>query len=81
MSAFGGIVALNREVDDETALLLAETFLECIIAPRFSAPGAASPYSQQVHWSARGCRIGRLRSPSFDRHLPQLVFEYLAGGG
>jgi phosphoribosylaminoimidazolecarboxamide formyltransferase / IMP cyclohydrolase len=39
MSAFGGIVALNREVDDATAEILAETFLECIIAPGFS-PGA-----------------------------------------
>jgi phosphoribosylaminoimidazolecarboxamide formyltransferase / IMP cyclohydrolase len=38
MSAFGGIVALNREVDDETAKLLGETFLECVIAPSFSAP-------------------------------------------
>ncbi|HMJ12564.1 MAG TPA: bifunctional phosphoribosylaminoimidazolecarboxamide formyltransferase/IMP cyclohydrolase, partial [Polyangiaceae bacterium] len=36
MSAFGGIVALNREVDESSARLLAETFLECIIAPRFS---------------------------------------------
>ncbi|MGE3675355.1 MAG: bifunctional phosphoribosylaminoimidazolecarboxamide formyltransferase/IMP cyclohydrolase [Polyangiaceae bacterium] len=39
MSAFGGIVALNREVDLATAELLAETFLECIIAPSF-APDA-----------------------------------------
>ncbi len=39
MSAFGAIVALNREVDDTTAEILAETFLECIIAPGFS-PGA-----------------------------------------
>lgn len=39
MSAFGGIVALNREVDDAAAQILAETFLECIIAPGFS-PGA-----------------------------------------
>src|SRR5579872_7250626 len=31
VSAFGGIVALNREVDDETAQALAETFLECIV--------------------------------------------------
>ena len=39
MSAFGGIVALNREVDEAAAQILAETFLECIIAPGFS-PGA-----------------------------------------
>jgi phosphoribosylaminoimidazolecarboxamide formyltransferase/IMP cyclohydrolase len=37
LSAFGGIVALNREVDLATAKLLAETFLECVVAPAFSA--------------------------------------------
>ena len=35
-SAFGGIVAVNREVDEELAARLAETFLECVIAPSFS---------------------------------------------
>jgi phosphoribosylaminoimidazolecarboxamide formyltransferase/IMP cyclohydrolase len=39
VSAFGGIVALNREVDETTAKALAETFLECIVAPSF-APAA-----------------------------------------
>lgn len=37
LSAFGGIVALNREVDAATAALLAETFLECVVAPSFAA--------------------------------------------
>jgi phosphoribosylaminoimidazolecarboxamide formyltransferase / IMP cyclohydrolase len=37
LSAFGGIVALNRTVDEATARLLAETFLECVIAPDFAA--------------------------------------------
>jgi phosphoribosylaminoimidazolecarboxamide formyltransferase/IMP cyclohydrolase len=36
VSAFGGIVALNREVDTATAQALAETFLECIVAPSFT---------------------------------------------
>jgi phosphoribosylaminoimidazolecarboxamide formyltransferase/IMP cyclohydrolase len=36
VSAFGGIVALNREVDEATARVLAETFLECIVAPSFA---------------------------------------------
>jgi phosphoribosylaminoimidazolecarboxamide formyltransferase / IMP cyclohydrolase len=46
MSAFGGIVALNREVDEATAALLAETFLECIIAPSF-APAALERLRQK----------------------------------
>lgn len=37
VSAFGGIVALNRPVDAATAKLLIETFLECVIAPAFAA--------------------------------------------
>lgn len=37
VSAFGGIVALSHEVDAATGALLAETFLEVIIAPSFSA--------------------------------------------
>jgi phosphoribosylaminoimidazolecarboxamide formyltransferase / IMP cyclohydrolase len=37
VSAFGGIVALNREVDEACAQALAETFLEAVIAPAYSA--------------------------------------------
>ncbi|MFC7063247.1 bifunctional phosphoribosylaminoimidazolecarboxamide formyltransferase/IMP cyclohydrolase [Halobacillus seohaensis] len=36
ISIFGGIVALNREVDGETAAKLKEIFLEIVIAPSFS---------------------------------------------
>jgi phosphoribosylaminoimidazolecarboxamide formyltransferase / IMP cyclohydrolase len=36
ISAFGGIVGLNREVDEEAAKVIAKSgFLECIIAPGF----------------------------------------------
>jgi phosphoribosylaminoimidazolecarboxamide formyltransferase/IMP cyclohydrolase len=37
ISIFGGIIALNREVDKATAEKLYEIFLEIIIAPSFSA--------------------------------------------
>jgi phosphoribosylaminoimidazolecarboxamide formyltransferase/IMP cyclohydrolase len=36
-SAFGGVVALNRECDEPTTALLLETFLEAVVSPRFSA--------------------------------------------
>ena len=35
LSAFGGIVALNGEVDEGTARALTESFLECVIAPGY----------------------------------------------
>ncbi|WP_094603211.1 Bifunctional purine biosynthesis protein PurH [Sporomusa silvacetica DSM 10669] len=36
LSAYGGIIALNREVDKETAQLISELFAEAVIAPAFS---------------------------------------------
>ncbi len=36
VSAFGGIVACNRVVDDDLGRELSETFLECVIAPGFT---------------------------------------------
>jgi phosphoribosylaminoimidazolecarboxamide formyltransferase / IMP cyclohydrolase len=36
-SAFGSVVAINREVDAALAELLAETFVECVVAPGYSA--------------------------------------------
>ncbi|MDD2221257.1 MAG: bifunctional phosphoribosylaminoimidazolecarboxamide formyltransferase/IMP cyclohydrolase [Clostridia bacterium] len=37
LSAYGGIIGLNREVDTETAKEMAKLFVEAIIAPKFSA--------------------------------------------
>ena len=37
LSAFGGIVGLNREVDAETAAALTSTFIEAVIAPSIAA--------------------------------------------
>ncbi|NLY56212.1 MAG: bifunctional phosphoribosylaminoimidazolecarboxamide formyltransferase/IMP cyclohydrolase [Firmicutes bacterium] len=41
VSIFGGIVALNREVDKRTAEKMQEIFLEVIIAPKFSQEALA----------------------------------------
>ena len=41
LSAFGGIVGLNRELDVETATALTSTFIEAVIAPSFTAEAKA----------------------------------------
>ncbi len=41
VSAFGGIVAMNRELDDETAAVLGKTFFEVVIAPSFAPEALA----------------------------------------
>ncbi len=40
-SAFGGIIAFNCEVDEETATAVTQQFLEVLIAPRISGPARA----------------------------------------
>jgi phosphoribosylaminoimidazolecarboxamide formyltransferase/IMP cyclohydrolase len=42
VSAFGGIVALTHPVDEAAGKLLAETFLEAVIAPSFDAGARAA---------------------------------------
>ena len=37
VSAFGGIVAVNREIDADTASAIAEVFTEVVVAPSFTA--------------------------------------------
>ena len=57
VSAFGGIVALNRPVDAETAGRLAEVFFEVIIALDFS------PEARQVLERRRHLRLLRMPAP------------------
>jgi phosphoribosylaminoimidazolecarboxamide formyltransferase/IMP cyclohydrolase len=37
VSAFGGIVAFNSNIDSDTAINLKDIFLECVVAPSFDA--------------------------------------------
>jgi phosphoribosylaminoimidazolecarboxamide formyltransferase/IMP cyclohydrolase len=46
-SAFGGIVALNRPLDDATAEELARTFLEAVVVPAISEEAAARLAAKQ----------------------------------
>lgn len=41
VSVFGGIVAINKEVNAESAEKLSKIFLECIVAPSFSSEALA----------------------------------------
>jgi len=77
-SAFGGIIAFNRTVDEETAELLATPglFIEAIVAPDFSA-GAVGVLTTKPKWKAnvRLMQVGPLDSPPASRH-----YRYIDGG-
>jgi phosphoribosylaminoimidazolecarboxamide formyltransferase / IMP cyclohydrolase len=45
LAAFGGAIALNREVDVETAKLIAESYAEVVAAPEF-APGVMDIFAK-----------------------------------
>jgi len=71
-SAFGGIVALNREVDGGTASLLAGIFLEAVIAPSFS------PEALEVLRSKKNLRL--LAAGPFRARAGSLQARTLYGG-
>jgi len=74
-SIFGGIVAANRTIDEPTALLLKEIFLEIIIAPDFT-PQALEILSAKKN--IRLLKLGELTS-SADRK-PEWLVTSVDGG-
>lgn len=73
LSAFGGIVALNREVDLATAELLGETFLEVVIAPSFAADALERLRRKSA---LRLLALGRLDAAD----APMLTYKRVSGG-
>lgn len=58
LSAFGGVIALNGKVDEPTARLIIENFVEVVIAPAVS-PGAAT-----ILAAKRNLRVLTARPPA-----------------
>jgi len=57
LAAFGGAIALNREVDAATAACIAENYAEVVVAPEF-APGAMAVLEKKKN--LRVLRIGNM---------------------
>jgi phosphoribosylaminoimidazolecarboxamide formyltransferase/IMP cyclohydrolase len=72
VSAFGGIISFNREVDGETANAVAELFAEVILAPAFSVD------AQRILASKKNLRL--LTLVDFSEHAANLEFKKVAGG-
>lgn len=58
VAAFGGCVALNRECDIETAKLIAENYMEVVVAPEF-APGVMDIFAEK-----KNLRVMRIKNMS-----------------
>ena len=75
-SAFGGIIAFNRELDADTARAIVDRqFVEVIIAPSISAEALAITATKQ---NVRVLACGEL--PAIDGRTSQLDFKRVTGG-
>jgi len=72
VSAFGGIAAFNRELTEATARLIAETFMEVVIAPGFSDAARA------VLKERKNLRL--MLAPSIEPVAGGLEFKRVNGG-
>jgi phosphoribosylaminoimidazolecarboxamide formyltransferase/IMP cyclohydrolase len=78
LAAFGGAIALNREVDRETAELIAETYAEVVVAPEF-APGVMDLFAK---WkNLRVMRIAAMARLGSFVGAPYVDFKSLIDGG
>jgi phosphoribosylaminoimidazolecarboxamide formyltransferase/IMP cyclohydrolase len=69
VSAFGGVIGVNREIDEETAREMAKLFVEAIAAPGYSEAALV------VFGSKKNLRLMRV-APGLDR----LVIKSISGG-
>jgi len=72
ISAFGGIAAFNQPLDEETATLIAQTFMEVVIAPGFS-DGARKVLAEKKN-------LRLLLAPSITPVKGGLDFKRVSGG-
>ena len=73
LSAFGGIVAFNKNVDRKTAEEIVKTFLEVIIAPGFDQD------AMEILNTKKNMRVLEI-SPSTERQSAGYDFRRVAGG-
>ncbi len=74
VSIYGGIVALNRSVNLETALELEKTFLEIILAPEFEKDAL------EVLQKKKNIRLIRMEASAFAGTEDQYTFKRVTGG-
>ncbi|MCL2105440.1 MAG: IMP cyclohydrolase [Kiritimatiellaeota bacterium] len=78
LAAFGGCIALNREVDTETAKRIAENYAEVVVAPEF-APGVMDIFAAK-----KNLRVMRIHNMAdLTRFVARRVVEFksLIDGG
>jgi phosphoribosylaminoimidazolecarboxamide formyltransferase/IMP cyclohydrolase len=69
VSAFGGVIGVNRELDEETASEIAKLFVEAIAAPSFSAAAL------KIFSAKRNLRLVQVAAA-----LPDRVIKQISGG-
>jgi phosphoribosylaminoimidazolecarboxamide formyltransferase/IMP cyclohydrolase len=76
ISAYGGVLAFNRTMDDETAEEVAKIFTEAIAAPGYTDEAL------RILGSRKNLRVLRVRaaSPELATKAPELVIKSISGG-
>ncbi len=70
VSAFGGVMAVNREFDEATAQALGDLFVEAIAAPAFS------PKARELLAGRQSCRLVEIA----EARLPGVEYRTVTGG-
>jgi phosphoribosylaminoimidazolecarboxamide formyltransferase/IMP cyclohydrolase len=72
-SIFGGIIAANRTIGEETAQLLNDIFLEIVIAPDYT------PAALEILQKKKNIRLLKLSGAASDTN-PEMIVTTIAGG-
>jgi phosphoribosylaminoimidazolecarboxamide formyltransferase/IMP cyclohydrolase len=70
VSAFGGVIAINREFDEHVANSLGDLFVEAIAAPAFNSK------AKEILADRKNCRLVEIAEPI----IPAVEYRTVAGG-
>jgi phosphoribosylaminoimidazolecarboxamide formyltransferase/IMP cyclohydrolase len=73
VSAFGGVIGVNREIDEAAAEEIAKLFVEAIAAPGFT-PGALTRFATK-----KNLRLVVV-TPAAPTHIPARIMKQISGG-
>jgi phosphoribosylaminoimidazolecarboxamide formyltransferase/IMP cyclohydrolase len=74
ISAFGGVIGINREVDGEAAEEIAKLFVEAIVAPGFT-PEALTRFAAK-----KNLRLLQIASTASENRGPERMLKQVSGG-
>jgi phosphoribosylaminoimidazolecarboxamide formyltransferase/IMP cyclohydrolase len=79
LAAFGGIIGLNRPIDDDTAKAIVSTFIEAVVAPAVASDTARTILATKANLRVVTADFAPFIQTGFDKHVSSREYRSILG--